>query len=167
MSTKAGRTKWSRETQNSKPDCLSDWVDEELSLGGFEDRHPEQPEHPPPARDEQLGDPDDDVPRLPTENTGWPFRLVQTSRWHQNSSVLVWGPCTKTQLCYDVTGRFDTTWMITLYTFYQNLNFWPKDVLRTLDELGLFRAEGLGVDSEGARRYGVHTALIQVRASDS
>ena len=30
--------------------------------------------------------------------TGWPFRLFQTSRWHQNkSSVLVWSPCTKTQ----------------------------------------------------------------------
>ena len=30
--------------------------------------------------------------------TGWPFSFFKTSRWHQNkSSVLVWGPCTKTQ----------------------------------------------------------------------
>ena len=35
------------------------------------------------------------------ENTGWPLRLWQTSRWLQNkSSVLVWGPCTKTQLLF-------------------------------------------------------------------
>ena len=30
-------------------------------------------------------------------HTGWPFRLCQTSCWHQNkSSVLIWGACTKT-----------------------------------------------------------------------
>ena len=30
--------------------------------------------------------------------TGWPITLFPTSRWHQNeSSVLVWGPCTKMQ----------------------------------------------------------------------
>ena len=33
-----------------------------------------------------------------TKSKGWPFRLWQISRWHQNkSSVLVWGPCTQTQ----------------------------------------------------------------------
>ena len=31
--------------------------------------------------------------------TGWHIRLWQTSHWHQNnSSVLVWGPCTKMEL---------------------------------------------------------------------
>ena len=50
-----------------------------------------------------------------TKTTGWPFRLCQTSHWHQNKSyVLVWGPCTKTQLCFEVNGRFGTTWMVTL-----------------------------------------------------
>ena len=34
-------------------------------------------------------------------STGWPFRLWQTSHWHQNnSSVLVWGLCTKMQLLF-------------------------------------------------------------------
>ena len=43
-----------------------------------------------------------------------PFRLCQTSRWHQNtSSVLVWGSCTKTELllwcqrevCHNLIGH--------------------------------------------------------------
>ena len=50
------------------PDCLSDGVDEELRLGGFEDGDPEPSEDPPPARDQQLRDAHDDIPRLPTEN---------------------------------------------------------------------------------------------------
>ena len=33
--------------------------------------------------------------------TGWPFRLFQTSSWHQNkSSVPVEGPCNKTQFLF-------------------------------------------------------------------
>ena len=33
--------------------------------------------------------------------TGWPFRLIQTSRWLQNkSSVLIHGPHTKTELLF-------------------------------------------------------------------
>ena len=48
--------------------------------------------------------------------TGWPFRLIQTSHWHQNiSSVIVWGPCTKSILSFGVNGRFEPTWMVTLY----------------------------------------------------
>ena len=35
---------------------------------------------------------------IPAKCTGWPFRLCQTSHWHQNkSSVLIWGAYTKTQ----------------------------------------------------------------------
>ena len=50
------------------PDSLSDGVDEELRLCGFEDGDPEPAEDPPPARDQQLRHPDDDVTRLPTEH---------------------------------------------------------------------------------------------------
>ena len=51
--------------------------------------------------------------------TGWPFRLCQTSRWHQNkSSVLVWGPCTKTQL------MFWCQWEV-----WHNLNGHPAQIL--------------------------------------
>ena len=40
--------------------------------------------------------------------TGWPFRLILTSHWHKNkSSVLVWGPCTKSKLSFGVNGRFE------------------------------------------------------------
>ena len=48
--------------------------------------------------------------------TEWPFRLCQTSHWHQNkSTVLVWGPCIKRNLCFDVNRRFGITWMVTLH----------------------------------------------------
>ena len=51
---------------------------------------------------------------VPSQNTGWPFRLCQTSRWHQNkSSVLIWGAYTKTQhlfwcqreVCHNLNGH--------------------------------------------------------------
>ena len=39
------------------------------------------------------------------QNTGWPFRLIQTSRWHQSKScVLIHGPHTKTERLLLSTG---------------------------------------------------------------
>ena len=50
------------------PDGLSDGIDEELRLSGFEDGDSEPSENPPPARDQQLCHANDDVTRLPTKN---------------------------------------------------------------------------------------------------
>ena len=47
------------------PDSLSDGVDEELRLCGFEDGDPEPSEDPPSPGDQQLCDANDDVTRLP------------------------------------------------------------------------------------------------------
>ena len=45
-----------------------------------------------------------------------PFRLCQTSRWHQNQSCdLVHSLMEKSNFCFVVNRRFSTTWMVTLY----------------------------------------------------
>ena len=63
--------------------------------------------------------------------------LIQTSRWYQNrSSVLVWDPCTKTQLFFVVNRKFESTQnghpvviknimslLVTLIAYVEYLNF--------------------------------------------
>ena len=78
---------------NRAPDSLPYGVDEELSLGGFKDGHAEEPEHPSPARDQQLRDSHDDVSRLPTKNT---VKIRQNDfhsiRYCDSSSWVIAGP---------------------------------------------------------------------------
>ena len=62
-------------------------------------------------------------------NTGWPFRLCQTSCWHQNkSSVLIWGSSTKTQHFL----WFYPTWMVTLYNMRKScIQVWGIPLFHT------------------------------------